>query len=70
MTPWASELLVIVLAVCAVLVTALPRLGPTERPPLDTTHDWRDLPEWFPLSEVSRSRSSRSSSGSKRATHD
>ncbi len=56
MTPWASEILVIILAVCALLITALPRLGPRERPPLDTSHDWRDLPEWLPLSKVSRSR--------------
>ncbi|HFB98919.1 MAG TPA: hypothetical protein ENJ62_07250 [Bryobacterales bacterium] len=54
MTLWASQVLVIVLAVCAVLLTALPRLGPSEKPPLDTTHDWRDLPEWLPFSEADR----------------
>ncbi len=54
MTPWASELLLILLAVCAGLITALPRLGPRKQPPLDTTHDWRDLPEWLPFYEPGR----------------
>ncbi len=39
-----------VLAVCVFLVVVLPRLGPSEKPPLDTKHDPHDLPEWYSFS--------------------
>ena len=50
MSHWNPEQLLILLAVCVFLAVLLPKLGPSEKAPLDTKHDLHDLPEWDSLS--------------------
>ena len=56
MPHWNADLLSILLAVIVFLLLILPRLGPSEEPPLDTRHHPHDLPEWSSFSSSSDNR--------------